>query len=97
MYMRGTPCIVMILPRISAGLDRDELIISVDIRQGSPCACEIRIQWRGMFVLFVKVAAGGIGLPDFHERMRDRTAPIIDYPAPDNNAFGQRLPGVLAR
>jgi len=63
------PRTVVIAPRISAGLDGDEFVIAGRIRLRAAGAGEIRIERRGMLVADVNVAAAGIRLPDFEQRV----------------------------
>src|SRR5580704_4470020 len=45
----------------------------------------------------MRVAACGVRLPDFDERMRKRAAVFVDDAAGDDDAFAERLAGVLLR
>src|SRR5438552_5852447 len=96
MDMRGSPRVAMILPWIGAGLDRDEAIPALRIGQAAPGSAEVGVQWGGVLVILVKVAAGGIGLPDLNHRARYRSAIAVEHPTRDNNALANRLARVLA-
>jgi hypothetical protein len=43
----------------------------------------------------VSIAAGGVGLPDFDERVRERAAVFVDDAAGDDDAFAERGGAVL--
>lgn len=48
-----------------------------------------------MLVALVDVAAAGVGLPDLDELVGHWAPIAVDNPAGDDNAFADRLPGVL--
>src|SRR5436309_4082124 len=96
MDVRRSPRVAMILPRIGAGLDRDEAIAALRVSQAAAGSAEVGVQWCGVLVILVKVAAGGIGLPDLNHRARYRSAITVEQPTRDNNALDNRLARVLA-
>src|SRR5438552_2209902 len=95
--MRGPPGIVVIAPWIGAGLDRDKAVMSVRVSQRSTAACEVGIE-RGMVLVHrMPVAACRVGLPDFHECVRDRPTIFVQNAAADDDALANRLSAGLAR
>ncbi len=44
----------------------------------------------------MRVAAGGVGLPDLDQRVGDRAAVAVEHPAADDDPLPLRLAGVLA-
>ena len=95
MNVSSAPCVVMILPGIGARLDRDEAIAAFRIGDGMTTACEIRIEGSVVLIDRVGVAAGGVGLPDFDERVGKRLSVFIDDAAGNDDAFAEGLGGVL--
>src|SRR5579871_1867994 len=94
--MRRSPSILVIFPWISAGADRGEAITAHGIRQRPSRAGEIRIERRVVLVFNVEISSGGIGLPDFDQRVGDRTAVLVAHAAAYNDAFSHRFAGVLS-
>ena len=87
----GTPCVVVIPPRISSRFDGVKFIISFRISHAASCTQEIRIKWRIVFVYFMYIPAGRIGLPDFNERIRNRLPVFVHYLSMHHDSFTQRL------
>ena len=85
--VRGAPGVVMVLPWIRPGLDGDEAIATFGVSDGVAAAGEVGIERRVVLIDGVRVTAGGIGLPDFNERVRERPAVFIDDPTRDDDAF----------
>ena len=79
----------MILPRIGAGLYGSKLIASFVVGEQLPLANEVRIDWCGMLVDQVPVAARSIGLPDLHQGKARWLAVLIQYPAREHNFLSQ--------
>src|SRR5437899_1610940 len=96
MDVRRSPRVAMILPWIGAGLDRDEAITALRIGQAAPGSAEVGVQWCGVLVILVKVAAGRIGLPHLNHCARYRSAIAVEYPTRDNDALADRLARGLA-
>ena len=62
-------------------LDGAEIVIAVLVAQRAPAAAEVGIDRSQIGVLLVAIAAGGIGLPDFDQRVSNRRAgAVIDMP-----------------
>ena len=85
--VRSAPGVVVILPGIGAGLDGDEAIAAFGVGDGVAAAGEIGIERRVVLIDRVGVAAGGVRLPDFDERVRERTAIFVNDAAGDDDAF----------
>src|SRR5271154_5129619 len=90
-----TPGIVVVVPRVGAGLDRHKPITAVGIGQGSSGPGEIWIQRRGVIVLFVAITSGSVGLPDFQQSVRNWPATIVEDSPLHNDAFAERFTHVL--
>jgi len=95
MDMRGTPGVVVIAPRIGAGLDGDEAVVAGGIALGAACAGEVRIQRRRMLVADMDVAAAGIGLPDLDQRVGHAATVLVEHMAVHDDALADRLAAVL--
>src|SRR5579864_2438406 len=77
MNVGRTPCILMVLPGIGARFDGNEAIAPTLISKGAAGAGKVRIQRRRMVIAIVAVAAGGIGLPNFNQCVRNWATIII--------------------
>src|ERR1700748_3612104 len=95
MDMGGPPRVVMVAPGISARLDGDETIIALVIALRASGAGEIRIERGRVLVAGVNVAATGIGLPEFHQRVRPAAAVLVEHMAMHDDALADRLALVL--
>ncbi len=89
--VRRPPRIVVIAPRIGAGLDGDELVIALVVALGSTGAGEIRIERRGMLVDDMDIAAAGIGLPQLDQCVRHAAAILVEHMAMHDDALAERL------
>jgi hypothetical protein len=85
----------MVLPRIGAGLDGDELIGSLVVGTATATAEEIGIERRVMLVARVVIAAGGVALPDLDQRLRHRLAALVEHAAMHHDALAERLARAL--
>ena len=72
-----------------------KLIIAVLVGNGAARSGEVRIERRRMLVDIVDVAAAGIRLPDFDERVGNRTLVLVEHVAVHDDAFAERLTFVL--
>ena len=81
--MRRAPPGIRHRHRIGPGLDGEEAVAAVVIRQHPAIADEIGVERRVARVDRVEVAAGGIGLPQFHHGAAYRPAVLIQHPAAD--------------
>src|SRR5580692_2795029 len=97
MNVRGTPRIVMIVPRISSRLNRRELVLTVRVRENPSRTREVGIKRRRMIVPMMSVTSRCVGLPNLKQRMRNRTATIIEYASHDDDALAQRFTRMLTR
>src|SRR6185369_7239991 len=97
MDMCRAPSVVMVAPRIFSGADRDEAIAPLGIGQRPPGARKIRIERRVVLVGAMRVASGGIRLPDLDERMRGGFSVLVEHASADDDALADRLALVLAR
>src|SRR4029077_10834507 len=89
--MLRPPRIMMIAPRIRAGLHRHEAIRAVDIGHHSADSGEVRIERRFVLVAVVSIAARGVGLPNFDETLWNRAAILVEHAAGHNDTFAERL------
>src|SRR5438128_12462780 len=94
--MCRSPRVAMILPRIRAWLDRDEAIPAVVVGEAATGAGEVRVEWRRVLVILVEVAAGGVRLPDLHDRVPQRSSVAVEHAAGDDDPLADRLAGMLA-
>jgi hypothetical protein len=85
----------MIAPWIFAGPDRDKAIAAVGVGHRPSAAGEIRVRRRVVVVTLVRITARGIGLPDLHQRIGDRLAVGVEDAPADDDAFADRVRGVL--
>ena len=95
--MRRPPRVVVIAPRIRAGLDRDEAVVAVRVAEGAAEAGEIQIKWRRVLIAIVTIATCRIRLPHFDQRVRNRLIVFIQHAAADDDTFADRLAIVLPR
>src|SRR4029077_11466482 len=89
--MLRPPRIMMIAPRIRAGLHRHEAIRAVDIGHHSANPGEVRIERRFVLIAVVSIAACGVGLPNFDETLRNRAAILVEHETRDNDTFAERF------
>src|SRR5262245_15805009 len=97
MDVRRTPGVRTVRPRIGAGLDGDELVMTLRVGHHAAGAREVRIERRGMLVVDMGVAAAGVGLPDFDERIGHTAAILVDHAAVHDDALAERITRMLAR
>ena len=93
--VRRAPGVVVIPPRVGAGLDGDEFVPTVRVRHGAARAGEIGIEGRRVLVLRVAIAAGGVGLPHFKQGAGHRTGIFVKQPAGDDDSLSLGFVGVL--
>eukprot|EP01022_Parablepharisma_sp_SALTPOND_P016942 TRINITY_DN2599_c0_g3_i6.p1 TRINITY_DN2599_c0_g3~~TRINITY_DN2599_c0_g3_i6.p1 ORF type:complete len:1173 (+),score=341.22 TRINITY_DN2599_c0_g3_i6:1282-4800(+) len=89
--MRRAPGLVVVAPGIRAGLDADETIAAFVIGEHLAEAGEVGVQRGVVLVLLVEVAAGGVALPDFQQRIAHRLAVLVQHAAGDHDLFAQRF------
>src|SRR5471030_1629325 len=95
MNVRRPPGIVVVLPRIGAGLDGDELVLAVVVGAGAAATGEVGIERRVMLVAGMMVATRRVALPDLQHRPRYRLAVLVEHAAMDHDAFAQRFADAL--
>ena len=95
MNVGRSPGIVVVIPWVRAGFDRHKLIAAVGIGQGSSRPCEIWIERGEVFVLFMAITSGSIGLPDFQQGVRNWPATITEHASRHNHAFAEWFTRVL--
>src|SRR5687767_7250174 len=91
MNMRRPPGISMIEPGIGARLDCQKPILPLIIRDAASGSDKIWVQRRIVLIHRMAIATGGVGLPDFHERIRYWSLLFVDHSADDDDALTQRL------
>src|SRR5271165_2101911 len=96
MNVRRSPSVVMILPGICSGANGDEAVVTSGVAEGMPAAGEVGVERRIVLISFVAITAGGVGLPDFDQSMRHGPAIFVQHAAAHDDAFAQRLAGMLA-
>src|SRR5262249_24553789 len=92
----GPPGVLVVAPRVRAGLDRDEAVAAVVAGEAAAGAREVRVERRRVPVDLVVVAAGCIRLPDLDQRAADRPALVVEHAAGDNDPLAERVTFVLA-
>ena len=95
MNVHGPPCVGVVAPWIGAGLDGLKAIIPIRVGEGAPASGEVRIKRCVMLFDFMPVAAGGIGLPNFHKSAGNRAAVFVENVAMHVDAFADRVSRVL--
>ena len=93
--VRRPPGVGVVAPRIRGGLDGDEPIPPGRVGGAPASAAEVGIERGRVVVDVVAVASGRVGLPDLHERVRQRPAVGVHDPAEDDDPLSQRLPVML--
>ena len=68
--VRRSPGVLVVAPRVGAGLDRDEAVAALVVGEAAAGAGEVRVERRRVLVDLVRVAAGRVRLPDLDERVR---------------------------
>src|SRR6185369_2349645 len=81
---------------IGAGLDGGEFVVPLGVADAAPDAGKIRIDRGGVLIPLMAIASRGIGLPDFHQAMRDRAPRFVPDLAFDDDALALRLALMLA-
>jgi len=94
--MLRAPGVVMIFPRIGAGTNGDKAVAAFFVGEGASFTGEVRVERRVVLVVFVKIPASCVGLPDFDEGVADRPAVFIENSAADGDEFAEWLALVLA-
>src|SRR5579872_4787583 len=95
MHMRWSPGVGMIAPRICARPDRHKTVAPFRIRKRMTSARKIPIEWRMVLINRMEIAACRIRLPDFEQRIWQRTSCLIEHVAAYNNAFAQGFARLL--
>src|ERR1700682_1296145 len=96
MNVGRSPRVVVISPRISARPDRNKSEVAVLIRERVTTAFEIGVQRRIVLIHVMPVAARGISLPDFDQRVRSRSSVFIQHPPADDDALAKWFAMVLS-
>ena len=93
----GTPCVLVVPPRIGAGLDRDEAVAAVVVGERPPGAGEVRVERRGMLVDLVR-DSGRPRSPARPRAARSGRAPVVvEDAAGDDDPLAERFAGVAWR
>ena len=93
--VRRPPGVGVVAPRIRGGLDGHEPIPPVRVGGAPAAAAEVGVERGRVVVDLVAVPSGRVGLPDLHERVRQRPAVGVHDPAEDDDPLSQRLPVML--
>src|SRR5678815_4590450 len=93
MDVRRPPRVGMVQPRISPRFYREIAVFAPIVSHAAPSAREVGIERRVMLIDGMTIASSGIGLPDFDQRVGNGFIIFIQYPADDDDAFTQCLPG----
>ena len=95
--VRRAPGVVVVLPRVGAGLDRDDPVAAIVVAEAAPGAREVRVERRRMAIKLVDVAPGGIRLPDLDQGVSHGPAVAVEHAPGDDDALTERLARMLAR
>src|SRR5688572_4364566 len=95
--MRGPPRVVMVAPGIFAGPDGDEAVAPLRVGARAAGAREVRVDGRVVLVGAMRIAAGGIRLPDLDQGIRHRPAVLVEHATGHHDALADRLAFVLSR
>src|SRR5919112_6155018 len=95
MYVRRTPGVVMVLPRIGSWLHRHEPVTAVVVGEAAASPREVRVERSRMPIVLVGVASGSVGLPDLNEAVPDRPAIAVEDAPRNDDPLTQRLAGIL--
>ncbi len=93
--MGRAPGVVVIAPRVGAGLDGGERVAALVVGQTAADAGEVGVQRGRVLIALVGVPAGGVGLPDLDELTAYGAAGAVQDAAGDRDAFAERLAGML--
>src|SRR5262245_11807258 len=91
MDVRRPPRVVMIAPRVRAGMDRGEAVLAAGVGEDAAGAREIRIERGAALIPVVAIPPPGVGLPDLDERVRHRPAVVFEHSTDDVNLLADRL------
>src|SRR6185295_8021180 len=97
MDVRRAPGVEVVAPRVFAGPDGDETIAALGVGNRAAGAREIRIERRVVLVGAMRVAAGGVRLPDLDQGVGHGAAVLVEHAAGDDDALADRIALVLAR
>src|SRR2546427_7312714 len=86
-----TPGVGMVQPGVCSWANRQETIDPVLICKTAAHAQEVGIERPRPLIPFVQIPASGIGLPDLQERVRHRSATVVEYATGHNNALSNSL------
>ena len=95
--VRRPPGVVVVAPRVGAGLDRQELVAAQAVGDHAAQPVEVRVQRRRAGVDDVPVAAGGVGLPHLDQGVGHRAAVAVEHPPVDEDPLAHRLAAVAQR
>src|SRR5918997_1953506 len=93
----GAPGVVVVTPRVGAGLERNEPVTTVVVGEAPARAGEVGVQRRRVPVALMNVAPGGVGLPDLYQAASHGPSVAVEYAPGDDNSLSERLAFVLAR
>src|SRR5882724_9118891 len=96
MDVRRTPGIRVVAPRIGARLDGDEPVVPFVIGARAAGASEVRVERRGVAILFMNIAPGGVALPEFDQRAWNGTSVFVENASGDDDPLAKGLARVLA-
>ena len=91
MDVGGAPGVVRVAPWIGAGLDGEEPVLALVVGDQTAVAGEIGIERRVVDVAVVKIPARGVALPDLHQRVRDRSAILVEKASGHDDPLALRL------
>lgn len=75
----GPPGVVMIAPGIRTGLDGDEAVVALAVRDATSRPGEIGVQGRVVLIDLMDITPGGVALPNFDQRVGHRPAVLVGH------------------
>ena len=89
------PRVDIVHPWIGTGFDRAEKVIAMLIRDRAPATAEIGVERAKIDILFVPIAARGIGLPNLDQRLGHRARVFVQNPAVQNDPLAHRIAAMV--
>ena len=93
--MRRAPVIRPVTPRVRPWLDSAKAVITFTVGQGAAYAAEVWVQRRQVAVVLVTISTACVGLPDFHQGMRNRLAILIAHATCQDDPLAYRQTAII--
>ena len=93
--MRRAPVVWPVAPRVGPWLDSAKAVITFTVGQGAAHAAEVWVQRRQVAVVLVTIPTACVGLPDFHQGMRNRLAILIAHATCQDDPLAYRQTAIV--